>query len=88
MNAHGKRFVRGKALEDDLRSVIVDTILTKEGTSLRAFLKLHSERSDKDTKRPASVYYSFFERTKNCWKEFLLLLEKKMLYAFLCNKSI
>ena len=26
MNAHGRRFVRGKALEDELRSVIVDTI--------------------------------------------------------------
>ena len=29
MNAHGRRFVRGKTLEDDLRSVIVDTILHK-----------------------------------------------------------
>ena len=31
MNAHGRRFVRGKALEDDLRSVIVDTILNEGG---------------------------------------------------------
>ena len=29
MNAHGRRFVRGKALEDDLRSVIVDTMLNE-----------------------------------------------------------
>ena len=50
MNAHGRRFVRGKALEDDLRSVLSTLYQTKEGTSLRAFLKLHSERSDEDTK--------------------------------------
>ena len=31
MNAHGRRFVRGKALEEDLRSVIVDTILNEGG---------------------------------------------------------
>ena len=70
MNAHGRRFVRGKALEDDLRSVIVDTILNEGGASLRAFPKLHSESSDEDTKRPASVYYSFFERTKIAGKNF------------------
>ena len=29
MNALGRRFVRGKALEDDLRSIIVDTILNE-----------------------------------------------------------
>ena len=67
MNAHGRRFVRGKALEDDMRSVIVDTIYIVD---TRAFLKLHSERSDEDTKRPASVYYSFFERTKIAGKNF------------------
>ena len=31
MNAHGRRSVRGKALEDNLRSVIVDTILNEGG---------------------------------------------------------
>ena len=31
MNAQGRRFVRGKALEDDLRSVTVDTILIEGG---------------------------------------------------------
>ena len=31
MNAHGRRFVRGKALEDDLRSVIVNTTLNEGG---------------------------------------------------------
>ena len=45
MNAHGRRFVRGKALEDDLRSVIVDTILNEggdvaTGSSQTSFRKL------------------------------------------------
>ena len=31
MNAHGRRFVRGKALEDDLRRLIIDTILNEGG---------------------------------------------------------
>ena len=60
MNAHGRRFVRGKALEDDLRSVIVDTILNEGG----------DVATDEDTKRPASVYYSLFERTKIAGKNF------------------
>ena len=70
MNAHGRRFVKGKVLEDDLPSVIVGTILNEGGDVATAFLKLHSERSDEDTKRPASVYYSFFERTKIAGKNF------------------
>ena len=61
MNAHGRRFVRGKALEDDLRSVIVDTILNEgQGTSLRAFLKLHSESSDEDTCKATCLRLLFF----------------------------
>ena len=46
-SAHGRRFIRGKALQEDLQSVIVDTIILSEEVimmSLRAFLKVYLER--------------------------------------------
>ena len=62
MNAHGRRFVRGKALEDDLRSVIVDTILNEGGASLRAFPKLQKARTKIQSDLPPFIILSLKEQ--------------------------
>ena len=56
MNAHARRFVRGKALEDNLRSVIVDTILNEGGDVATGISQTSFRTFGEDTKRPASVY--------------------------------
>ena len=56
MNAHGRRFVRGKALEDNLRSVIVDTVLNEGGDVATGISQTSFRTLGEDTKRPASVY--------------------------------
>ena len=85
MNAHGRRFVRGKALEDDLRSVIVDTILNEGGDGHFSNF-IQNARTKIQSDLPPFIILSLKEQ--KLLERFLLLLEKKVLYAFLCNKSI
>ena len=86
MNAHGSRFVRGKALEDDLRSVIVDTILNEEGRRYGHFSNfIQNARTKIQSDLPPFIILSLKEQKL---LERISSVRKKVLYAFLCSKSI